>query len=149
MEQQKKQPQPQQLVFITTVLMVAMMSTVGVFFFLSYQASQRADFTAAENPSTMMFAIIAGVMAVMSFILPMILTPKKPQRDFSGKKVGNPGQFYVPAVMSFAMSEAVAIMGFLATNETGDFQMFLPFGFGALALLIIHGTRFIGKMRAF
>lgn len=134
--------------FITMMIALSMIMSVAIFGFLSWQNAQNPRIEAVAEPKTQMFAIIAGIVGMMSFILPMILTPKGPKRDETGKKVLNPAAFFVPAVMSFALSEAVGIMGFLASQETNNFEIYLPFGVCAGLLLLIHGFRFVSKIKA-
>lgn len=146
MENQQPQSSPDQQTFILKVLWLAMMGSVGTFAFVAWETSQNPEFVAAEKPMTEILAGLSLVTGILSFVLPNMLLPKK-VRDESGKKINIPAQYFVPSVLSFALSESVAIFGLLNTLQTGDFQMFLPFGGAALGLIFFHGMRWLGKIR--
>ena len=131
--------------FIIKVLLLSLYSTIGVLFFISWQVSQNSE--PIEGANIDVFFIIAGMMAAKSFVFPMILMPKGQNKVGSQRKM-TAAKLFVPSVISFSMSESVAVMGFVSTQQTADFNTFLPFGIASFFLLTIHGVTVLNKLGA-
>lgn len=135
-----------QQAFILKILWFAILNTVAVFFFLSWKASQ-GEPPADPLPDTQIFAIMAGVVGAMSFVIPMILTPKQDRAVMGQKEKLTVAKIYVPSVLRLALSESVAVLGYLTTNTTKNFNDFLPFGIAAVLIILIHGMMVLNQIK--
>ena len=114
-----------------------MISTIFIYGFLLFsQPGMNKEIGNFELDSMgMNLAVMAVVMAVLSFVVPKFL-----KRNMVSKPGGqSPRQAqFVAGVVSWALSESVAIYGFIIANSSKNFGLFVPFAAGALALLFVH-----------
>ena len=57
---------PESSLLVMQTFMFAIMSSVGIFFFLAWEQTQNGDGVLTENPQTLMFTLVA--VAIMGFL---------------------------------------------------------------------------------
>lgn len=105
---------------------------------------------AMKNPLVAPLAFAAVVMAVLSFVIKKVLSPKPDPSQALRARMANAeseadparlSRFFTAHLVSYALSEGVAILGFVLGMNTGSMELALPFFAAGLILFAIHWPR--------
>ena len=119
---------------IVTVIYVA---TLFILYYVLYNhASVDPDNnTSLENMANVFYGS-AAASAIMSFIFPR-LTAKEHQKRFADDP-NRVKALFIPYILSIALSESVAVLGFVSSYVTRNQQHYLILGACGFALTIFH-----------
>lgn len=130
----------------------AMLSSMGIYVLMTFILQPPEGFEPAEN-FQVMFIALGGVAAVDS-VLALLARPFLFFKKLEGEQVARDdamARYHTSCVISWAMAEAIAILGFVLFMLSYEQWIIFPFvGVGALLMLILfprqsHIDRVVGS----
>ncbi len=112
------------------IVWAGMFGTPGLLGFVLFAATAGAEPVAADPTLKTLFPAAAAFVGALSLVLPgRIPVPQ----------AGNAAQMRM--IVGLALSEAVALLGFVASFSTANASAYPPYLFASWALMILHFPR--------
>lgn len=104
---------------------------------------------AMKHPLALPLIAVAVVTAILSFVMKNVLTPKSSHMDTLRERMSGQGgmdpqrasRFFAAHIVAYALSESVAIFGFVLGMSAGNFEIAVPFFAVSLLLFAVHFPR--------